>query len=308
MGLFDRLRLHRVPAWAQGLFSPSEWRRFRDLVVRELPAGEFTDDESRIAVEIHGRTAVLGLANLARECVASSNWAATIASWFQRAPGEVELALRLAHGELTWDDSAPRLRVQLYNGARVMPGTLAREVANDLYLVVVLDSERSMARVQHDRLAAWQQSEDAVFERAIANLRASSIAVEWSAGSAPSPLLIAASDNDYGSAVTFLSLAERALAGHGALVIFATRFTTAVLPVGSSLSEQALAKMLAGAHALYETGEGPLSPRLYWWCDGKLAEIPTTTRPGDDGLLIHWPPELEPLVRAGAPRPGHLQS
>ena len=195
-----------------------------------------------------------------------------------------------------WEEAAPRLRVQLYNDERmeIAPHALSRALADDLWLAVVLDHDGSIVSIPDHMFELWNQHADVLFDRAIANLRANSpVFIERDPDS---PLLVVASDEEYGSAAGYLSL-EQAIgnATHGALVMFPTRFTAGFLPIDGFIPPATVNELLSASHSVFTEGEGPLTPNLYWWRDGMLRHIPVIKSRQVAAVL--WPQELQAMMR-----------
>ncbi|HEY5925063.1 MAG TPA: hypothetical protein VIV11_25450 [Kofleriaceae bacterium] len=199
---------------------------------------------------------------------------------------------------LSWRDTAPRLRVQLHSDQRLEAATfsLARNIADDLWLAVVLDQDTAILSITETMYLAWQQPADVVFERAIANLRAAVPAVLEHDPELPPPLVLSSNDSDYSSAAMYLDLPRIVgSTSHGALVMFPTRFTTAILPIDGQLSVEPVNTMLSGGQGLFIEGEGPLTPNLYWWRAGTLQHIPVIT--SKHIAAVVWPRELQMLMQ-----------
>lgn len=287
------------PPWAYEMFADDlAWTRFVEGIRGALPAidpaATLDEVEGYATASVDGHDATLGLANIARRFAASEDTAETLAAWVEMVLQTLRAAP--APAELTWDAAAPALRVQLYNDERHAGSNMvARAIAPDLHLALVIDGETSLMTVTPEMAAPWEKSDDDLFDRATANLYAA-LPVQPAAARVPPPLQIISSNDDYTAAAAYLALSELVPAGSlGALVMFATRFTCAFIPLVDRLPADAFQALLAGTARLFPGGEGALTPNLYWWRDQQLTMVPLLDVAG--AKVAMWPDELRGLLK-----------
>jgi hypothetical protein len=254
VSFFDRFRAP-VPDWAaEAMPDRRAWAEFRELITsaaRELdPNSKFDEQDGVIHATLSGHTARLGLSKLVREC-AQRDAREAVADWSRRM---MEINDRHdADRGIGWEAAAPRLRVQIVNSRNVTPYMIAYELADAVHLVVVLDSERSTMTLNEEAVASWGQSRDALFERAIVNLLADDVAITEREGA----IFAFESENDYASTVVYLGLDRiAACARHGALVVFPSKYWSAVLPIHDSISTQRMHRMLEAAREVFQAHPG----------------------------------------------------
>lgn len=95
----------------------------------------------------------------------------------------------------------------------------------------------------------------------------------------------------------------------GALVVVPTRHLLAFHPVVDGGAADAINDLATYAFRAHEDGPGSLSPRVYWWHDGRLTSL-TVIDPGTRTFSLRPPPELLGAMRAlhRLDRSGHLAS
>lgn len=287
-----------IPAWAGELFPSIEaWLEFHDHLRAVLPAvdptAQLAEDRPFVFVQIDGRSMTLAIEDLAHHCRDSEDPAEIIEAWADAAASTLR-QLR-AQATMTWDEVAPSLRVQLYNDQRhaAIP-MIARRVAEDLWLALVLDTAEAIKILTDVVVAPWAQSEDVLFERAMANVM-NDVEVAPGPARVPPPLRICSSDDDYTAVAAYLTLDE--LVGkprHGALVMFPTRYTASYLPIDEAVPAAPYQILLTGSRRNFEAGDGALTPNLYWWRDGELVSIPVLSV--GENLVAMWPEPLKPML------------
>ncbi len=290
-----------MPVWAREFFTSSAtWIEFRDLVRAALPridsTAELAENEGAILLQIGGSPMTVLLTDVAQHCCDSGETARMIDAWTDVAAGWAQEMH--AQAAMTWDEVAPSLRVQLYNDERhsAMPMMIARRVAEDLWLALVADTDLAVTTLTDALVAPWRQSEDMLFERAIANVL-NAVDVTPSSARVPLPLQICSSGDIYTAVAGYLALDE--LVGetsHGALVMFPTRYTVSYLPIDGAVPATPYQVMVSGGRHNFNTGEGPLSSSLYWWRDGELSSVPMLAV--GEALVAIWPDALTPMMRA----------
>jgi hypothetical protein len=279
-----------MPGWATPVFGvAARWQRFRGALtatIEQLTTESAVDDEAGvIVVRVNGVQLRASMVNLAEQYARHGDSANLLAAWAnhvrESSPGLDRPG--------TWDEAEPALRVQLYRDDN--RPALARKLAEGLWLAPVLDFPHSMVQVTAELVAAWERPVDAVFALAAANLVDG---FEPRIERKHEPLLLT-NGNDYHAAATYLTLRDQVgHAPHGALVGFPTRFTVAILPLAAMPPAPVLEQMIAGNRQLHATGDGALSPELYWWQAGVLGQLSI----GREGVAaILWPPELDALLK-----------
>lgn len=274
------------------------WNRFvagiRAVLPSIDPAAMLDAQEGYAELTVDGRAVTIGLANVARKCAASGDFTETIRAWSELIVASLrDAGARIA---MPWELASRALRVQLYNDERRGGmNVVARALAPDLHLALVIDSDISLMTVTPEMAAAWGKDEDDLFERAIANTYAAVSVTTSPARRAPSLKIVAGVD-DYTAAATYLALAEHVKdEALGVLAVFGTRFTCAVLPLQHRLPPSAMQTMLAGRAMLRPSDDGAITANVYWWRRDQLEMVPVLDVAGTNVLL--WPDDLKGLLR-----------
>ncbi|MFI6035086.1 immunity 49 family protein [Streptomyces sp. NPDC051315] len=183
-----------------------------------------------------------------------------------------------------------------------------RPVAEDLLAALALDTPESVRILGDADLA--RTGPDALWAAGRANLLAEP--VEYTQVPRPSGALLHSVHGDsHFVASKALVLPElvrdvtgRDLPEAGALVVVPTRHLLAFHPIVDGTVVDAVNDLAAYALGAYQDGPGPLTPRLYWWHQGRLVCL-TAFDHDSRALSVVPPPELLETMRSlrGAPRP-----
>src|SRR5262249_50919364 len=153
-----------------------------------------------------------------------------------------------------WEDAVEALCVQL----RTEEPEVGVELAEGLWLAIVIDLPAGIATVPLALLHEWDRPFEAVLALAQANLRRE---VEPALDARCAPLLLTAGE-EYHAAATYLALGDLVDAPHGALVAFPTEHTATILPLGAMPGADALEMLVRGVEAEHEGADDPLSVEL----------------------------------------------
>lgn len=150
---------------------------------------------------------------------------------------------------------------------------LSRPFATDLRQVLVYDHTQWSASVPRDHLSGWRVTEDELFALGMAHVRSQSIRLV--------PLQIPSAPRLVGWVEKNLLIADHFLRLHelgkwprlGALVAVPTRGALLVQPIyGRAIYDEG--RMLVTlAIVLHSRDPWPLSPRLYWWREGRIRDV-----------------------------------
>ncbi|MFJ9177454.1 immunity 49 family protein [Streptomyces sp. NPDC102360] len=224
------------------------------------------------AVERAGR--LFPLANLARRCAAApeGDWPALVDAHFaalaDASPGG-ESAEELLAGTC--------LRLVPADAVGPAAPVHAREVAEGLRLALALDgpdsvrllTDEDVARAGADEL--WAAARRALIR---APMRHEEVRLDGH------PVLYSVYGDAHSVATRAVVLPEvvaevtgRRMPDAGALVAVPTRHLLAFHPIVDGRAADALGDLATYAVRAHDEGPGPLSPRVYWWHDGRLTSL-----------------------------------
>lgn len=298
-----------VPGWAS-FFTPAQYDAFVTALRQHMGskrAYELADGVLTLQGEA-GEPVQLGLLNLAQKClmVPVSQYADIISGHFATMIGphnERDLARSL---EERFEAAAPYLKVRLYaeeSTASVAEHLVQRPVAPGLVATLVLDLPNTVSTVKPSVAQRWGVPIDALWDRALENVRREEPAAELShedLGDGVRVITLVGESFFVTSHLLMLKELLSVVPPHGALVIAPHRHLLIIHPIVSVEVIPTINRLIQLAAMLYKTGPGSLSPNLYWWRDGAVRLLPSRI---DDQKLIFLPPTdfirevLEPLAK-----------
>lgn len=288
------------PAWLPAKITERDFCGIVDLMVADLARSGVT---AALVAEPEGASLVsddasYGLFNLVQKLADADRdtWAATI-------DDHVDALLTDPASESTYRGAETRLRVAVYEEAYFPkdPETIvAREIADDLWATVVIDSPQRVDLVSEATLNEWQRADpdlsaDTVFDTALRQTlveRPEVVAGELSTFAA----LFIDGDGDFFKATWLLDVPK--LLGReprgGALFVVPTRGEFIAHEVGDP-DEQSLRDVVSslaqGAYDSYLKGPNAIVDDVYWWYEGELFVIRT-----ERGAVTEIPDALLDLV------------
>ena len=286
------------PEWAT-FFSGEEWAAFVATVHAELGRlGLQGEIDEHGTLTFPGEAGQYGLANLAQMCrdTVRDVWPELVADHFRQL-----IATKARDTDsLGFDAAAPLLRLRIW-AAEDMPADapiVARDLADDLLLVLTLDLPESVASVSAEQVADWGRDEDELFALAGEQTREDPD-TEFHRMEHPGgvDVILAASDSFFAASQILwpARLLGDAMDEHGALVAVPNRHLAVLLAIEGLGVMEAVGTLVPLVATRYEEGPGSISPHLYWVRDGEpLLRIPVAI--GEDGAQIFPPDEFVELL------------
>lgn len=295
----------RTAAWAPFL-SETELTMFLTLVEAEVRGHgiAYQMGDGTVEIEWQEGPQSLGLSNLAQVCksIPAGDWPTAIAKHFDLVFGSAaeEMALRSIVSD--FDRVKDQLRVRLYENW--IDDYVLKHLSDGLAAALVFDLPSAMRSVSRAEMAAWQRSEEDLFEVAMGNL-ASEEPPDSHVITGPEevPITVVEGTSYYTASRALLLERDIVPDGHpyGALVAVPNRhvFFHHLIEDGRVIfAVNALVSLAAEAH---RRGPGSISDQVYWTRRGSLVRIPCSVR---DGSLHVSPPPIfvrEVLDRLAAP-------
>lgn len=242
------------------------------------------------------------LHNLAQRCrqTPREQWSALVEDHFaalREDAGGGESAQELLHGV-----HARLLPHSSFSPEMIAAMGYARLVADDLVFSYALDRPRSV-RMLTDQDVERAGDVQALAEAARRNLMDVTVGHETIPLEGGAVLRAVYGDSPFvASKALYLSQLHHQLTGAslpqaGALVVVPTRHLLAYHPLADASVGEAINSLAAYALGAYEDGPGSLSPRVYWWHDGRLTCL-TRIDERSSTFSLQPPPELMTRLRA----------
>lgn len=302
-----------APEWASFL-TPLQYEAFEAAVRAEVAKlGSFEMADGVIHLQPHDGSEPqrLGLRNVARKCVNApmERFPQIIEEHFATVFGPNSDRALAAALEASAESAAPYLKPRLFEEASVaalVHHLVYRPVAPGILAVLVMDLPNTVATVSAETVARWGADVEALWARALENLRWEEPAptrTDELLGESARAFALMGESFFVTSHLLILREHLPVVPPAGALVIAPHRHLLVVHPIVGIEVIQAITRLLNSAIQLYKTGPGPISPGLYWWRDGELRLLPS--RVEQQALIFEPPAEfvqevLEPLVARDA--------
>lgn len=282
---FWRRKPAEPAAWT-GPFSPSEFAVFSDLVRAELRAlgAESRIEGGYVFVDSGELTGRYGLENLAQLCRKEKwqSWPAIVKRHFatlSRAERE-----RQATGARSFAEAARLLAVRLWPVEFVAQvgreHALFREDLPGTVSVLVYDLPETIQQVRPEESAGWGKSVEELFALGLDNLRRKPRPEIRRAELSEGMRVTVFSGNSFFVASEVLRLTQfpGCTGKHGALVGVPTRHALLAYPIDGAEVVKAMMLLAPLVVGICSQGPGAISPRLYWYHDGRFVDLPYIAR------------------------------
>lgn len=288
-----------APEWASCLRSKLATERFEALVAAYFKSrGERAElGDGRVWLAGQRDEAQYGLTGVAQQCAQrpEKEWARLIAAHFTRLidGGAKDAAIEESIGD--FEAVRARLVLRLWDeeneDARRVP-TVRREVGPGLAAVLCLDLPESIRTVGPEEAAAWDRSEESLFDEALDNVeRLSKARVEPVELGNGTTLMTVGGSSCYISALAMRLHRFPDLSGtRGAFVAVPKRDALLAVPFSGVAAVKHLSDLMFIAAGVFRDGPGSVTPRVYWVRDGAWTEVPYSI--DAKGLKVSPPPEL----------------
>lgn len=152
-----------------------------------------------------------------------------------------------------------------------------RETLDDTKTILVLDYPASIEHVLRANAAAWEKSEDELFERALKNIQETyhRVVVPYEGYPQAGMLTLTGDDAFKTSAVLYLEEYPALQGTHGALVALPDKDTFICKPIEDDISlEVGMQFLVHFTDETYHNSESPISRQIYWYLNGEYTVIP----------------------------------
>lgn len=281
-----------------GDFDEDSWAYFVQLVDAEVGRHgvPFSWVEEGAAITLQGEAgargelSVLNLARVVRLHPDRAEWPALVRRHLEvclRAGVEGFAAVRDG-----LEKAIDQLKVRLYPEDWFVSGAplVHRQVLPGVRMVLVRDLEDSVVSVPWEQAALWGLSQDVLL----------SLAIESTLAHPPESVQRIVLDEElsltaWQSADNFVTShvlgLSRSIAGEaGAFVALPHRHLVLLHPILGERSLRVLPTMAQIAEMAFADGPGSLTPRVFWWCDGRFE--PLGIRVVDRQLVVEAPDAL----------------
>jgi hypothetical protein len=284
------------PDWAD-FFTGRAYEAFLQLVLNYFQAREIDVAVGDGVLIDHDRDIHFGLQNLAQMCHRSNrdDWSAIIEMHFDSLWDAERERKSLDRKKQDFSAIHDMLAVRLwpadYLSSLSKADIVYREDIEGTVSVLVFDLQNSIIQVATSDAALWGRETDELFEIGLQNT--------WR-GESPDILMEDLGDDvqvavfqgrSFYVATHALLLEDYAgyVGTYGSLVIIPHRHVMVCYPIEDANVMMALDKLIIIAIQMYNEGPGSISPRLYWYENGRFTDL--SYQIVDDHQLHFVPPE-----------------
>ncbi len=291
-----RPRRPRGHSWAP-FFTDEEYDAFMQVVADYFKAKGTRVTMGDGVVTTRDGKHQLGLLNIAQSCARSarSEWSSLIAAHFDSILSLPEKEQITAEA---YDKVKDLLAIRLWPDdivEQVKEGKLIyrRDLAGTVS-VLVYDLPTSVRNVLPDDIQAWGKTPDELFTQALDN----TLAKYRLKGSQESladdvKVWIFVSDNFFvASQALLIEEYPECLGRYGALVGVPVRGVMLCYPINDDEMVKAVTLLIPALYGMERDGPGSISPKLYWYDDGRFVDLPYELTEAE----LHFLPP-EPFVR-----------
>jgi hypothetical protein len=271
------------PEWA-AFMAADEWRRFETLIRGETaPRGLKGDVRTGV---LNAGEEKYGLQNIAQICHAepAERWPALLRTHFDSLRDRDDPPVSIA-----------TLKARLVDDGYATGDHVAREVADDLRLVLASDLAAHVRVDKRDELLALGDEEE-LFAHALAQTRAEpgleltrhELAINDAGDTAP--IFVLQGDSFFTAThALWADELDPPPSEHGALVAVPTRHAVLFHPIRDGRMFNVLGRMFEMAREIEREGPGSISNALYWLREGRLKRLDVQ----QEGLGPRFTPDAE---------------
>jgi hypothetical protein len=286
MGIFKRIfeGAQQPPDWA-GFFQPVEFSTFLNMIKADL-------DRRGLLTHIDGPNGVvmlrnpgqeaqrLGLQNLAQMCHTQdcARWPEVIARHFSTVLNMDEASQLLEDCARDFEKARGLIKVRLYprDWASMSVPTVYEELAEGFVAALVYDLPDRIGSVHPDHAAAWNVSQQDLFEIGLANVRANDLVKHAHTDLPKGGTLQHLIGDTFFAASHALFLDEYLPADNhwGAVVAMPHRHAVFFHPIANLSVVPSINALIFLADKMFQDGPGSISPSLYWFRAGGFTLLP----------------------------------
>lgn len=169
--------------------------------------------------------------------------------------------------------------VRLYDNEYVAiigkENTIGKDIAGDIYAMVVFDFPHSVVNVKPDQTAAWNKTNDELFEIGLENIRSKYPRIIAKVALGEFNIWFVQGDHFFVPNIVFDLKHKSALIGSkGALIGLPNRHTAIIYPIENLEVIKAINGLIPTINGMFQEGPGSLSDNLFWYKDNTFTQLP----------------------------------
>jgi hypothetical protein len=288
--------LQPVPAWAS-FFDQQEYALFiseLDKYFKSKNIGYQMDDGVIVATGGAFDGQSLGLNNIAQICKqrGKKEYATAIAGHFDSMQRDKAFRQEFDRMVANFEEVKQYIGVRLYANDYVAhigkENTIGKDLAADIYAMLVFDLPDTISNVQPDQSKVWGKTLDELLEIGVQNIKANYDFPIKSFSMGEYNIQFVESDHFFAPNIVFDLEKHPGLLGiQGCLIGLPHRHAAIIYPINNLEVVKAINGMIPMVHGMHNEGPGSLSNNLYWYNDGAFTKMPYQI---EGGRLQFFPP------------------
>lgn len=290
-------KLDQVPQWAD-FFTNEEYSKFDTELNKYLRTLniDYTINDGRVEASeyIFGVTK-LGLTNVAQVCKQTDlkNYYQTIAHHFETMIRANQFDKEFQKIEHDYDLVKEYICVRVYDHEYVehigRNNTLGKDIAGDLYAMIVFDLPHTIVSITPEKAQKWNQSFEVLFKTGIENVSKKYSLSVSEEHFRDFKIWLVECDHFFAGQIIFELHNKKELIGsNGSLVAIPHRHAAIIYPIESLEVLKAINTLIPVIYGMNQEGPGSLSNNLFWYTDGTFTNLPYVI---EDKKLQFMPPE-----------------
>lgn len=274
---------HQVPSWAN-FFTNEEYSKFDTELnnyLRTLNI-DYTINDGRVEVseDIFGLTK-LGLTNVAQVCKQADlkNYYKNISHHFETMIRANEFDKEFRKIEHNYELVKEYICVRVYDHEYVehigRNNTLGKDIAGDLYAMIVFDLPHTIVSITPEKAQKWSQPFEVLFKTGIENVsKKYSLRISEEHFRDFKVWLIECDHFFAGHIIFELPHKKELVGSKGSLIAIPHRHAAIIYPIESLEVVKAINTLIPVIYGMNQEGPGSLSNNLFWYTDGTFTNLP----------------------------------
>jgi hypothetical protein len=288
---------NQIPVWAD-FFTDEEYLKFDEELNRYLRTLNipYTINDGRVEVneDIFGVTK-LGLTNVAQVCKQTSfkNYYKAISDHFETMIRAHKFDKEFQGIEHNYELVKEYICVRVYDHKYVehigRNNTLGKDIAGDLYAMIVFDLPHTIVSITPEKAKKWNQPFEALFNTGIDNVsKKYSLSISEQHFREFKIWLVECNHFFAGHIIFELPHKKELVGTNGSLVAIPHRHAAIIYPIESLEVFKAINTLIPVIYGMNQEGPGSLSNNLFWYADGTFTNLPYII---EDQKIQFMPPE-----------------
>ena len=153
--------------------------------------------------------------------------------------------------------------------------TLGKDVAGDIYAMLVFDFPESITNIQPEQIQPWNKSFDELFEIGKENIREKYLVNFTKEEFEKFSILFGNADHFFTPNIVFeMENRPELLGSYGSLVAMPHRHSILIYPIENLEVVEAINGLIPAVYGMHKEGPGSISNDMFWYLNNTLTKLP----------------------------------